>query len=553
MTNSNGPRLPGAREWSMLTRRDLIRLAGGGVGLALAGSMLPWHTVLAAPADRGTLLVGENINSIRSQDPARTIEAAGMMIHHVTYDTLITFDREDLKTPKPLLATDWKVSNDGLVVTFSIREGVRFVSGNVLTAADVKWSLDRVLNLKANTLFLLDGVEEVIAVNPRTISIRLKAPQPSLIPILSHPGLGILDSKLVMEKGGESGPGANTKDQAEPYLNAHSAGSGPFVLTSYIPAQELVLERNTNYWRRPAQLQRIVFRHVPEPVTQALQVLRGDLDFAMSIGQDQIAPLRRSSSVDVRTSPAATTFYVLMNNNPEVGGPFSNPKVQQAVRYALDYEGIMAIAGPGAVRLPGVIPTLFPGSLNPSDAIKTDRAKAKSLLSEAGLGEVRGKLSYGSDYVSWGISYPLLAQKIQGDLAQVGINLQLDGLPIVTSLAQYRGGRNQVGVWGWAADYPDPSDFLVYAPGRVVGKRAGWLPSASPAAQQLATLADQAEAEIDPRKRVALLQDWERRMAQIGPYAPLFQPAVPYAYRSNVENVSYHSVWEVDLYPIRKT
>ncbi len=552
MTGSNGPRVPGAGEWGLLTRRDLLRLTGGGVGLALAGSMMPWHTVLAA-ADRGTLLVGENVNNIRSQDPARTIEATGMMIHHVTYDTLVTFDREDLKTPRPLLATDWKVSSDGLTVTFSIREGVRFASGNAVTAADVKWSLDRVLNLKANTLFLLDGVEEVTAVNPRTVAIRLKAPQPSLIPILSHPGLGILDSKLVMEKGGESGPGANTKDQAEPYLNTHSAGSGSFVLTSYIPAQELVLERNPNYWRRAPALQRIVIRHVPEPVTQALQVLRGDLDLAMSIGQDQIAPLRRSSSVDVRTSPAATTFYVLMNNNPDVGGPFSNPKVQQAVRYALDYEGIMAIAGPGAVRLPGVIPTLFPGSLNPSEAIKTDRAKAKTLLSEAGLGEVRGKISYGSDQISWGIPMALLAQKIQGDLAQVGIALQLDGLPIVTSLAQYRGGRNQVGVWGWAADYPDPSDFLVYAPGRVVGKRAGWLPSASPAAQQLATLADQAEAEIDPRKRVALLQDWERRMAQVGPYAPLFQPAVPYASRSNIENVTYHSVWEVDLYPIRKT
>jgi peptide/nickel transport system substrate-binding protein len=554
MTDSIDPR--GAREDDPrhLTRRHLLRLTGTGLGVALAGRMVPWYSVMAAPAgDRGTLLVGTDLHNIRTQDPARTIEVTGMMVEKVTYDTLVTFDGEDLKTPKPLIATDWKVSSNGQLVTFTIRDGVRFVSGNTLTAADVKWSLDRVLNLKANTLFLLDGVEEVIAVNPRTIAVRLKAPQPSLIPILSHPGLGILDSKLVMEKGGEAGPGANTKDQAEPYLNAHSAGSGPFVLTSYIPAQELVLERNPNYWRRPAQLQRIVIRHVPEPVTQALQVVRGDLDLATSIGQDQVPVLRRAPNVDVRTSPAATTFYVLMNNSPDVGGPFANPKVQQAVRYALDYDGIMQIAGAGAVRLPGVIPTLFPGSLNPADAIKTDRAKAKSLLSEAGLGEVRGKLSYGSDQVSWGIAMALLAQKIQGDLAQVGITLQLDGLPIVTALQQYRNGRNQVGVWGWAADYPDPSDFLVYAPGRVVGKRAGWLPSASPAAQQLAALADQAEAEIDPKKRVALLQDFERRLGQIGPYAPLFQPAVPYASRSNVENVGYHSVWATDFYPIRKT
>lgn len=536
----------------MLTRRDLFRLAGGGVGLAVAGSLAPWRAVLAAPATAGTtLLVGTNLNNIRTLDPGRTIEVTGMMMEHVMYDTLVTFEGEDLRTPKPLIATSWRVSADGLLYTIAIRDDVRFISGNPLTAADVKWSLDRVLNLKANTLFLLEGVEDVIAVNPRTVALRLKAPNPSLIPILSHPGLGVLDSKLLMEKGGDASTAANTKDQGEAYMNTRSAGSGSFALTSYIPAQELVMERNPNYWRGPARLQRIVIRHVPEPVTQALQVVRGDLDLATSIGQDQVPTLRRAVNVDVRTSPAATTFYVLMNNNAEVGGPFANPKVQQAVRYALDYEGIMAIAGPGAVRLAGVIPTLFPGSLPSSEAIKTDRTKARELVRE--VGEVRGRLSYGSDQISWGIPMALLAQKIQSDLAQVGIQLQLEGLPIVTAIQAYRGGRNQVGVWGWAADYPDPSDFLVYAPGRVVGRRAGWLPSASPVAQQLATLADQAEAEIEPRKRIALLQDFERRLGQVGPYAPLFQPAVPYAFRSNVEGVAYHSVWAIDFYPIRKT
>ena len=102
-------------------------------------------------------------------------------------------------------------------------------------------------------------------------------------------------------------------------------------------------------------------------MTQALQVVRGDIDVASSIGPDQEDPLRRVASVVVRATPSATTFYVLMNNNPDVGGPFSTPKVQQAVRYALDYDGIMKIAGSGSARLAGVIPTLMPGSLPSSD------------------------------------------------------------------------------------------------------------------------------------------------------------------------------------------
>ncbi|HET9002046.1 MAG TPA: ABC transporter substrate-binding protein, partial [bacterium] len=187
-----------------LSRRTFLQAVGGGAGLAVAVHTLPFRGVRAAPAgDSKTLLVGTNLSNIRTQDPGRTIEVTGMMMEKVTYDTLVTFEAEDLKAPKPLLATAWKVGADGRTYTFSLRSGVKFASGNELTSADVKWSFDRILNLKANTIFLFDGVQEVLAPDPRTVVIRTKAPQPSIVPILSHPGLGILDSKLVMEKGGD--------------------------------------------------------------------------------------------------------------------------------------------------------------------------------------------------------------------------------------------------------------------------------------------------------------------------------------------------------------
>ncbi|HLJ61747.1 MAG TPA: ABC transporter substrate-binding protein [bacterium] len=539
-----------------VSRRTFLRTAGAGVGLAAAGLLKPspWTPrAEAASADMGSLLFAIDFAGIKTLDPGRTIEVTGMMVEKVTYDTLLTFAGEDLRTPRPHLATGWTVSSDAKTFTFTLRQGVKFASGNPLTSADVKWTYDRILNLKANTSFLFDGVSSVEAPDPKTVVLRTKDPLLPLIPILSHPGLGILDSKLVIQNGGDAGPNANNADHAEPYLLAHSAGSGPFMTQNYTAGQELVLVRNPNFWGSRPKLERIVIRNVPDPVTQALQVVRGDLDVAANIGPDQIPSLRRAPNVVVQTSPSATTFYVLMNNTPEVGGAFANPKVQQAVRYALDYDGILKIAGPGAVRLAGVIPTLLPGSLPSSAATKTDPEKAKSLLKESGLSTVSGTFSYSSDAIQFGIPTALLAQKIQSDLAAVGIQLKLDGLPTVTSLALYRGGKDQFGVWGWAADYPDATDFLVYAPGRVVGKRAGWLPSASADAQKLATMADAAEAEVDPKKRVALLQQWERMLAQVGPYAPLFQPAIPYAFRSNVRGVTYNSVWAMDLYTISKT
>ena len=545
-----------------VSRRAVLRAIGAGAALTGVAPMVlsdpgmrsgARFAEAASPAgDRRTLIVG-GVTQYRTLDPGRTIEVNGMSIEKACYDTLLTFYGEDLRTPRPLLATAWRTSPDGRTFTFTLRSGIRFASGNELTSADVKWSFERILNLKANTLFLFDGVEGIDAPNPTTVVMRTKAPKPDLIPILSHPGLSVLDSRLLMQNGADAGPAAKDRDHAEPYLFQHSAGSGPFMLQSYTPSQEIILMRNPRYWGPAARLDRIVIRHVPDPVTQALQVVRGDLDVASSIGPDQEEPLRRVPSVVVRATPAATTFYVLMNNNPDVGGPFSNPKVQQAVRYAIDYDGVMKIAGPGAARLAGVIPTLMPGSLPSSEAAKTDLARARALLKESGLAEVKGKFQYSSDAIQFGIPVSLIAQKIQADLARVGINLALDGLPNVTALTLYRAGKDQFGVWGWAADYPDASDFLVYAPGRVVGKRAGWLPSASPAAQQLAALADAAEAEPDVAKRLTMLKQFEHTLAQIGPYVPLFQPAIPFAHRSNVQGVVYNTVWAFDLAAIRKT
>src|SRR5207249_3448335 len=284
-----------------VSRREFLRLIGGGAGLIAASRLLPISATRAAPPGQTAALIVAANFVIKSLDPARTIETTSEMVNHGTYDSLVTFDGEDLKTPKPSLATSWRVSNDGKIYTFTLRQGVKFSSGNPLTARDVKWSLDRILNLKANSLFLLDGVEDVLVLDPLRVAIRMKAPKPSILPILSSPSLGILDSTLVTAQG-----------------------------------------------------------------------------------------------VSVKTSPAATTFYVLMNANPSVSGPFANPKIQQAVRYALDYQGILAIAGAGSVRLAGVIPTIFPGAMDPAQGPTTDRDRARSLIRESGITEVRGQLTYAS-------------------------------------------------------------------------------------------------------------------------------------------------------------
>jgi peptide/nickel transport system substrate-binding protein len=530
-----------------VSRRTLLKTTGGGLGLLL---LQPGAT--AAQEEGSQLVIGANF-VIQSLDPGRSIETTTNMVNHSTYDSLVTFDGEDLTTPKPRLASEWTVSEDGTSYTFTLQPDVTFASGNPLTSADVKWSFDRVRNLQSNPLFLVEKITGVEAPDPQTVVITLDTPYPGILPILASPSLGILDSALVSENGGTDAADAAETDTAEEFLNSQSAGSGPYMTTSYLPDQEVVLERNPNYWREPGAFDRIVIRNITEAATQKLQIEAGDIDIATGLSQDQVPTMEGSEGVTVNSSAAATTFYVLMNNNPDVGGAFSHPLIQQAVRYALKYDEILAIAGPGATRLAGIIPTVFPGALDPAEATETDQERARSLVSEAALDSVTGQLSYASDSVIWGVQMNVLAQKIQSDLAEVGIELELDGLPRTTALQKYRDAENQVGVWSWAADFPDASNFLVYLPGRTVGTRAGWPADASPETEALVALGEQAEATVDDEERIELYQEVENTIREIGPYAPLFQPAVPYAFRSDLTGVTFNSVWGVDLYAVART
>ena len=530
-----------------VSRRTLLKTTAGGLGLTLL------HRGAVAAQDEGSqLIIGANF-VIQSLDPGRSIETTTNMINHSTYDSLVTFEGEDLTTPMPRLASEWTVSEDGKSYTFTLQPDVTFASGNPLTSADVKWSFDRVRNLQSNPLFLVEKITGVEAPDPQTVVITLDTPYPGILPILASPSLAILDRALVSENGGTDAADAAETDTAEEFLNGQSAGSGPYMLTSYLPDQEVVLERNPNYWREPGAFDRIVIRNITEAATQKLQVEAGDIDIATGLSQDQVPTMQGSEGVTVNSSPAATTFYLLMNNNPEVGGAFSNPLVQQAVRYALKYDEILAIAGAGASRLAGIIPAVFPGALDPAEATVTDQEKARSLISEAELDAVTGQLSYASDSVIWGVQMNVLAQKIQSDLAEVGIELELDGLPQSTALQKYRDAKNQIGVWSWAADFPDASNFLVYMPGRTVGTRAGWPADASPEAEALVETGEKAEATVDDEERIALYQEVENTIREIGPYAPLFQPAVPFAFRSDLSGVTYNSVWGVDLYAVTRS
>jgi ABC-type dipeptide transport system, periplasmic component len=198
-----------------------------------------------APAG-GTLVIAMNLDDVVTLDPAYAGETTNLFIHINTYDTLVDIRPDDLNTIVPRLAESWDVNPDFTEFVFHLRKDAKFASGNPVTAQDVVFSWNRLLNVAGAPAFNLDGVGKVESVDDYTVKVSTAVgddgkpqPLPQFLSSACNPSLGIQDSKLVKEHGGTDAADAATTDKAKEWLDQNSAGSGPFILTKWSPKADI--------------------------------------------------------------------------------------------------------------------------------------------------------------------------------------------------------------------------------------------------------------------------------------------------------------------------
>ncbi|MCU1489576.1 MAG: extracellular solute-binding protein [Acidimicrobiaceae bacterium] len=507
---------------------------------ALAISTVGAASATAAPsASGGKTLVIDNSFQLVTADPGHMFEPSGELVDNGLYDTLVTFQGSDLKTVVPDLATSWTSLENSKKYIFHLNPKARFSDGTPVTSADVVWSLDRMVNLKGNPSFLLAG-EKIVAQGPETVVMTSALPNPALPYILPNPATGVLNSKLVKAHGGTDAANASTKDTAENWLNNHSAGSGPYVLSSFSTTTQVVMKANPNYWGAKPAYSTVDLRNVQAPV-QGLDVERGANEIAVDLSPAQTKSL---SGVQIKRAPSPNVFFLFTNNDPTISTVTSNPWFQKAVRAAINYKSLVALAGTGSVQTPGVVPTVFLGALPSSADSKTSVSVAKADLAKSGLKNPSVALTYPTDVQVNGINFGDLAARVQQDLQQVGITVTLQPQSVQVALQTYRGGKEAMGLWEWGPDFPDPSDYLVFGPGHLVGLRAGWTTADAPG---LATLAQKAADTTGTAARQSVFQAFQQQLNQRGPFMPLIQTAQVVVATKSVKNVQGNGLWLVDL------
>jgi peptide/nickel transport system substrate-binding protein len=349
------------------------------VALALPGA----QAQAATPRDQ--LVIGMNMNNLLSIDPAGATGNDVLGVVANLYDYLVELDPHKLSNVQPALAERWQIAADGNSLTLTLREGVRFQSGNQLTADDAAWSLQRVLKLNLAMAspwksygFSAANAERLIrAVDARTLHIAFPEPtDPKMVlyTLGTSVSAAILDRKAVMthEKKGDLGAA---------WLLTHAAGSGPYSLTEWRAKDAMLLDRFDGYWRGPAKLRRVVMRHISESLSLRFMIDRGDVDLAAGMAGPDIEALKRDAHVVVQPVMRGNTYYVAVSmKDPK----FADRRVRLALRSLVDYDGInkaimpnygVSHQRPVMLGLPAVLPD--PG-------YRLDVAAAKQLLAAAG-------------------------------------------------------------------------------------------------------------------------------------------------------------------------
>ena len=503
----------------------------------------------AAESKQETEAAGQNTvvvamgSGFSTLDPGYVYEKYPPVPINACYENLFKFYTND-GAPEPCLADTYEFSEDGKTLTVVLKDAT-FASGNAVSSADVAFSINRCKNLQGNPSFICDTIESIETPDPKTVVFHLTQPDSAILSKLTYSALAVLDSEVVKENGGTDAADAATTDTAQDYLNSTSAGSGMYIMTSYIPDSEIVLEKNPNYWGEATNVDKYIIKIQPDSNAQMMALSSGDVDVALNMTDDTMAELAGVENVELINSATKTVGFVMMNMDESIGGPVSDPKVQQAIRKALDYTGIQTICGQGTITPYSVIQSGFMGSKGEREADYTNIEEAKKLLEEAGYPNGFDIDLTVTDLDMEGILLTDLAQKVKDDLAQIGINCNIVTQAWAAGYGDaYRDGQLGFTVMYWGIDYNDPNVQLEFLPGETVGLRAGWTTDMAP---ELSALYEVTMSATENDARIAALEQVQDMMHEDGPFVFIAQAPAHIGYNTRLTGVAISDPYALDL------
>ncbi|PTM92163.1 ABC transporter substrate-binding protein [Mycoplana dimorpha] len=527
-----------------------IRMLGGRARMLASGAALSllMMTAPAAFADtpKDTLVEALSIDDIITLDPGEAFEFSAAEMTGNTYDFLIRLDPTDTSKVKGDLAESWTVSDDSLTYTFKLKPGLKFASGNPITAEDVAFSFERAVKLDKSPAFILtqfglngDNVtEKAKATDELTFVFTVDQPYaPSFVlNCLTATVAAVLDKKVVMEHAKSVTPTDEYKydtDFGNEWLKTGFAGSGPFKLREWRANELVVLERNDNYHGEPAKLARVIYRHMKESSGQRLALEAGDIDIARNLDPGDLDAIAKNADLAATSAPKTTLYYISLNQKNET---LAKPEVRQAFKYLVDYDAIGStlIKGIGEIHQT-FLPKGVLGALDENPFTK-DVAKAKELLAQAGVPD---GFTVTMDVRN---SQPVsgIAESFQQTLGEAGVKLEIIPGDGKQTLTKYRARNHDMYIGQWGMDYFDPNsnaetftsntDNSDEGKNKTLAWRNAW------DVPELTEKTKAALLEKDSAKRAQMYEELQKAVLETSPFVVIFQQTEVAGYRANLKD-----------------
>lgn len=523
-----------------MKRRDFLKSVSG----LAAGAALP-SVISSAQADARSetlLIVSEggpnnlDIHGVGTNVP-------GYEVSWNCYDRLIShemksgpggvpyYDRDKFKGE---LAEEFKI--DDMSVTFKLKKNAKFHDGAPVTAKDVKWSLDRAVSVGGFPTFQMSAgsltkPEQFVVIDDYTVRVDFLKKDRLTIPDLAVIVPCIVNSELVKKHANEKDPWGLE------FTKQQTAGSGAYKVTKWTAGTEVIMERNEDWVGGPLpKIKRVIWRMVPQAGNRRALLERGDADISYELPNKDFQEMKASGKLNVVSLPFSNGIqYIGMNVTKP---PFDNPKVRQAVAYALPYQKIMdavmfGLANPmfGAAKdKPTEVAWPQPHKYN------TDMEKAKALMAEAGLANgFETTISFDLNFA--GVNEPLCVL-VQESLAQIGIKTTINKVPG----ANWRTELNKkemplfTNVFSGWLDYPEYFFYWCYHGNNSVFNTMSYkspeMDKLIDGARTAAAIGDMATYDTDVKGFVDLA------FSDI-PRIPLYQPFVNVAMQKNISGYQY--------------
>jgi ABC-type transport system substrate-binding protein len=493
------------------------------------------------PKVGGTLVFGRGGDSV-SIDPSHVTDGASINATSAVYDNLIQFKYGSTEI-EPGLATSWEVSNDGLEYVFHLRKGVYFSKTKYFkqksefTAKDVVFSLKRQFDVTHpynkiggafqywSAMDMSSIVKDVIALDPYTVKITLQKREAPFLSNLAMDFAMILSSDYA---------DMLSKEGNEDDLGKKPVGTGPFIFEKWVKDDKMIFSANKNYWNGRPYIDKLIFKVIANNAVRAAELKAGSIHIMDFPDPTEVKILEENPDLKLVKQEGLNVGWLAFNMDRK---PFNEKKVRQAIRHAINTQGIVdsIYEGLGKVAINPIPPTMW--SYNKSlKGYEYSSEKAKKLLKEAGF-------ENGFETNIWAMTVPRsyipngrkVAEAIQADLAKVGIKAKIISYDNATYLQRSAMGEHDMVLTGWTGDNGDPDNFLNIllsahaADPKPAQNRSFWRNA------EFTKLVDEAKIATDIAERTALYEKAQVIFEEEAPVHPIAHSIVVEPMLKNIQ------------------